>query len=270
MRTHTYDAADDGTDINNYENGLGLVRADGSRKPAFTAEKNMISLLQKSNGDFYMMIWRNALSYDRSAHADIASGDAAVTITLGQSISSAMQYRYDDSGNLNPSGLTINGNQIAVGVPDSVLFVKLTPSAGPPLNTRLGIRAYNGKYVSVISSNAGHAQAAFATSIGSWESFKFVDAGSGQVALLSNLTNKYVTCDLNDSTRRLRADWATSIGSWEKFSIVDRGGGAFALWCPATGRYVSSDLNTSDGYLKGLWATSVGTWETFNWAPTVY
>ena len=178
MRTHTYDAADDGTDINNYENGLGLVRADGSRKPAFTAEKNMISLLQKSNGDFYMMIWRNALSYDRSAHADIASGDAAVTITLGQSISSATQYHYDDSGNLNSSGLSINGNQITIGVPDSVQFVKLTRSAGPPLNARLGIRAYNGKYVPVNISSTAHLQASFASSIGTWETFQWAPTGN--------------------------------------------------------------------------------------------
>jgi len=308
VRTHTYDAADDGTDINNYENGLGLVRADGSRKPAFTAEKNMISLLQesswnasgkywnrpsfspgklnysfsastgdvhhallqKSNGDFYLMLWRNALSYDRSAHADIANGDALVTITLGQSISRVSQYRYDDSGNLNSSGLSINGNQIVVGVPDSVLFVKLTPSAGPPLNTRLGIRAYNGRYVSVVTSDASHLQAAFAGSVGTWESFKFVDAGSGQVALYSNLTGKYVTCDLNESEHRLRADWASNIDNWEKFVVVDRGGGSFSLWSPVAGRYVSADLNQSSGVLRTDWATGIGTWETFNWTPTVY
>ena len=124
------------------------------------------------------MLWRNTLSYDRSARVDIANGDAAATITLGQSISSATQYRCDDSGNLNSSGLSINGNPITIGVPDSVLFVKLTRSAGPPLSTRFGIRAYNGKYVPMNISNTAHLQASFASSIGTWETFQWAPTGN--------------------------------------------------------------------------------------------
>ena len=83
-------------------------------------------------------------------------------------------------------------------------------------------------------------------------------------------TGKYVTCDLNESVHRLRADWASNIDYWEKFVIVDRGGGSFSLWSPAAGRYVSADLNQSSGVLRTDWATGIGTWETFNWTPTVY
>ena len=69
----------------------------------------------------------------------------------------------------------------------------------------------------------------WATCIGSWERFRIVDAGSGNVGIISLDNNKYVSMNNNRAEKALQASRANGIGSWETFQWVDLGNRKFAL-----------------------------------------
>jgi PA14 domain/Bacterial pre-peptidase C-terminal domain len=130
------------------ENNFGIVRADGTPKPAFHATKNLISLLQdtqgskasgslgyyltgntqnvhhtllqKSNGDFYLVLWLNTVSTNTPTSQQ-------VTLNLISPIQQAVTYSPNQS--TNPIGQSTTPTQLTLNVPDSPLVVKLTPSA---------------------------------------------------------------------------------------------------------------------------------------------
>lgn len=138
-------------------------------------------------------------------------------------------------------------------------------SGSAPIGRRIGIKAgANGRYLSSDQTDSTYLKSAWASSIGTWELFDMVDAGGGSVALRCEQTGKYVTVDLNQTSRVLRADWATGIGDWEKFQWQDLGGGVFALKANANGLYVACDLNNAS-YIEARWSTSIGDWEKFTW-----
>ncbi|MDR6376228.1 hypothetical protein J2776_002928 [Paraburkholderia caledonica] len=56
------------------------------------------------------------------------------------------------------------------------------------------------------------------SAIGPWEQFDLVNAGNGDVALLSHADGKYVTAE-NGGTAPLIAN-RTSMGPWESFRII--------------------------------------------------
>ena len=155
VRTYTYELMDSGTDRAQIEQNFGLVCFDGTPKPAFTAEKNLIALLkepgvtftpgalayslsgstsnihhtllQKSNGDFYLLAWQEVSTYDTIKKAPVANPDLPITISLTTPINSATVYRFDSLGNQTASSLKIADNTINLSVPDSLLVVKLSP-----------------------------------------------------------------------------------------------------------------------------------------------
>lgn len=155
-RTYFYILFDHGVDQTDPELTYGFLRNDGTPKPAYTALKNLIALLeepgatcaptifdytlsgnltnirhtllQKSNGDFYLLIWQDVSVFDGGSRADIANADVPVTCTFATSISAATTYRYDDSGNLVASPATLSGSTLTLSVPDSLLIIKLTPA----------------------------------------------------------------------------------------------------------------------------------------------
>jgi len=138
-----------------------------------------------------------------------------------------------------------------------------------PVGHRIGIHSgVSSKFLSVnLFSNSpdlSYLQAGFADSVQGWEMFDVVDAGNGNIALKSEATGKYVTVDMNQSSRVLRADWATAIGDWEPFQWADQGNGVFALKAAVNGLYVSCNLNDGS-LLEAQWAQGVGSWEQFTW-----
>lgn len=113
LRTYLYELFDLNPDVtlSRKESNFGLVRNDGTPKPAFTALKNLLALLadtstlfepstldlhitgalnnvhscllQKSNGTFYLVLWLEKSSYDNGQRANQpddldARGDIAV------------------------------------------------------------------------------------------------------------------------------------------------------------------------------------------------
>lgn len=146
-RTFLYELMDERAQ-SDMENNFGLIRADGTPKPAFYALKNLISLLQdpqgssasgslsyyltgdtkdvrhtllkKSNGDLYLVMW-----------LDVTSTDAAVShkVTLNLVTPTQQATTYLTSRSTDPVSQFTAPTQISLDVPDAPLVVKLTPNA---------------------------------------------------------------------------------------------------------------------------------------------
>jgi hypothetical protein len=138
----------------NKQKHFGQVRHDGTEKPAFTSMKNMITLLedpgprftpksldytlsgdttnvhrtllQKRDGRFYLVLWKEVSSYNSDTNRDLSVPSSKVTLTLNQQMATAKTYLPTNSVNqvqkyTAPRNLTLN-------VPDQLLVVELTPS----------------------------------------------------------------------------------------------------------------------------------------------
>jgi hypothetical protein len=113
-RTYLYEFMDEAPEpgLTDPQMHWGLVRADGSEKPAFSALKNLIArlsdsaepaslqpfawaleskgtmihhlLLQKSDGAFDLVLWNEISSYDTRRHIDIDNPTMAAMLTLAR------------------------------------------------------------------------------------------------------------------------------------------------------------------------------------------
>jgi hypothetical protein len=84
--------------------------------------------LQKSNGEFYLILWQEANSWDNEGKHDIKVDDLNVTVNLNTPISHAEVYKPKEKGSPilvqdAPSGGRLNN--LTVGVPDHPLIIKL-------------------------------------------------------------------------------------------------------------------------------------------------
>lgn len=170
LRSFWYELADQGTN-GSQESTFGLVDRSFAYKPQGTAVRNLTTLLaeatfdttarqwvspaftagsldytlsgttanvhstllQKSNGKFYLCLWQEVNSYNINTEANIDNADVAVTLNLNTPIASAVSYR--PTSGTTATTLTISNNTISLSVPDQVLIVELTPGATPPLQT---------------------------------------------------------------------------------------------------------------------------------------
>ncbi|WP_127357325.1 lectin [Actinacidiphila soli] len=100
------------------------------------------------------------------------------------------------------------------------------------------------------------------TSVGPWEQFDVVDAGSGNIALRAKINGKYVTAG-NAGADPLIANRA-SIGPWETFKLVTNSGGTVSLLAQINGKYVTAESGGDKALIANR--TSIGTWEQFDQA----
>jgi hypothetical protein len=143
-RTFIYELMDERA-IDSQENRFGLVRFDGSRKPAFNALRNLIAvlkdtgsgqlgtlsyslsgetqdvqrvLLQKVNRDYFLVLWLGVRSTD-------AAVTRRVTLNLVTPIARAVTYLPNQA---TTAVTTTNSPQsLTLDVPDAPLVVQLTP-----------------------------------------------------------------------------------------------------------------------------------------------
>jgi hypothetical protein len=137
------------------ELNYGLLRHDGSPKPAFIAIKNAIALLkepagqnsqldfleytlkgntnkvhhtllQKRDGTFYLILWQEVRSYSLRKQRDIFVSDRPLKLILNTSMSQATLYQ--PSYSLNPIAEYTNPKQIEIQVPDHPLAIALVPT----------------------------------------------------------------------------------------------------------------------------------------------
>jgi hypothetical protein len=157
-RTYCYQFWNEGTgnasDKDNGEFNFGFVRYDGTPKPAYTAIKNMIgllndpgpaftpskldyqlegnltdvqkTLLQKRNGDYYLALWIGKASWEPNRQVELSVADQPVTLKLPADITSATSYLLADDGQMSTTPLTISNAQTLVTVKDRVQFIKIS------------------------------------------------------------------------------------------------------------------------------------------------
>jgi len=146
-RTYIYELADDESDA-----FFGLIRSDGTLKPAFGTVSNLLSLLkdpgqeftpdelayglsggnssihqalfQKRDGSFYLALWVEALSYNFQTSQPIAVPSQNISLNLNRTVLSAAIYQFGDAGKMTTTTLT-PGQTLPLTVTDRVEIVKL-------------------------------------------------------------------------------------------------------------------------------------------------
>jgi hypothetical protein len=153
-RTYLYEFLDEATDSGLKDNQLhwGLIRADGSEKPAFVALKNLIAvlndatepaypkqltwslssknsqihhlLLQKSNGNFDLVLWQEVTSYDYRRQKNVVVRKEDVALSLGRKARSVTLYEPSLQG--APLGVLTDVTRVALEIPDSPVVIEIS------------------------------------------------------------------------------------------------------------------------------------------------
>ncbi len=137
----------------NQDSNFGLLRYDGSPKPAFNALKNLLSILndskedfplesldytltgettnvhktilQKSNGRFYLILWQEVPSFNTKQKIDISVEQQKTTLTLNTPIREV--YAYLPIKSTNSVWQTKNTSILPLNIPDEPLILELIP-----------------------------------------------------------------------------------------------------------------------------------------------
>jgi hypothetical protein len=152
-RTYLYELIDQGTSDTLREERFGLLRNDGSPKPAYTALENLITvladpgptftagglsyslsgdttnvrrlLLQKRDGRFYLVLWHDAVSYDLDTQLTAPLSAKPVTLSLATAAARIRATATLQSD--QPAGEWTDTAVLTVAVPDSPLVLEISP-----------------------------------------------------------------------------------------------------------------------------------------------
>lgn len=158
-RTYLYELVDMPLATTSKDNGFGLMRADFSHKPAFDALANMTGLLadpgptfvpsdlslslsgdmsnlhhlllQKRNGNFFLVLWVEESSYDVDAKKSVAVSPRQVRVQTPDAIP-ALLYKFDSAGKMKSSELD-KSSAHTLEITDSISILELGPRPAPPL-----------------------------------------------------------------------------------------------------------------------------------------
>ena len=159
-RTFIYELLDEWDEPENREANYGLVRFDGSQKLAFTALKNLLTLLsdpgrtfvpgpldvdlepadpdtlswtllQKRDGDFYLAVWDNAAMFDPEVeNPEIVRASQTVTLEFGQPVTAVSRVLPGDG--VTWERLPLEGSALELTVGSDVTLLRITPAAATP------------------------------------------------------------------------------------------------------------------------------------------
>jgi hypothetical protein len=149
-RTFAYELMDE-PDKSGGESKYGIVRGDGTYKPAFTAVANQIqvlkdpgasfapgslqyklanapgdlhhTLLQKRNGRFYLVLWREVDSYTAGKDIDVA----ASSVTVSFATAKLTVNQIDPLKSATPFSTNANVTSLTVPVGDQALILEIIP-----------------------------------------------------------------------------------------------------------------------------------------------
>ena len=154
VRTYLYELLDLRDKPRDAESNFGILRANGTPKPAFTAVKNLIALvadpgaaftptslpctlssergalvkhllLQKRDGRFELLLWGDLPAYDTKARRDQDPPPQPVLVRFDRPIRTARSYLpLQGAGAVQEFSAT---DRLAVEVPDHVLVLEISP-----------------------------------------------------------------------------------------------------------------------------------------------
>jgi hypothetical protein len=157
-RTFAYELVDEHPDsaLEEPESNFGLLRNDFTPKPAFTAMRNLIAilddpggadfdpppfgyavtgnqsdlrqvLLAKRDGTYYLALWRDGSVWDTTTREEIRPGSAPVTVRFDRPPASATEFQPNVSDQPAAS-LPVRGRAVEVRVGTRVVIVALAPN----------------------------------------------------------------------------------------------------------------------------------------------
>jgi hypothetical protein len=162
--SYTYEFANSGTNMSNKEHNFGMIRNDGTPKPAYYALKNLITLLkdtsdsfspemlnyslegdlsevyhlllQKSDGTFYIAIWVGKQDWNPKKKLRTFSSPQNVSLKLGTAVRDAAIAVPNDGTQWITA--PINDSTINVTASNKVTIIRLkddsSPTTGRPTN----------------------------------------------------------------------------------------------------------------------------------------
>lgn len=151
-RSFVYELIDIGPDLSDVQQNFGLLRLDGSPKPAFNALRDMIALLsdrdgavvaprelrvrftgdtvgihrltlQKSDGRRYLVLWQNALSYNKASMTDIDAPAKPLVVDFAEQFSTINVYLPLDGK--RALATSRQSRQVSILVPDHPVIIEL-------------------------------------------------------------------------------------------------------------------------------------------------
>lgn len=152
-RTFSYELMDQGTAPSDPEMHFGMLRYDGSPKPAFTALKVLIGLLtdrgpafsagtlaytitgdttnvhralfENRAGRFFLVLWQEVSSFDLVRRADLAVAARSLTVRFPSAVQAVETYRPFASASALSDQRSVAS--LTVHVPDDALVIAIAP-----------------------------------------------------------------------------------------------------------------------------------------------
>lgn len=153
-RSYPYEFIDQGFDQTDLEQTHGLLRRDNTAKPAFTALKNLIgilndraanftpgaldynvsgnvanvqhTLLQKRDGTFYLVLWLGAQRWNPDTQVETNIAAQTVTLSLRRQIETVKTYLPVESA--QPTGVFVSPSALTLQIADQPLILEIKPA----------------------------------------------------------------------------------------------------------------------------------------------
>lgn len=308
-RTYLHQLMDLGTDSNNFNNSWGIVRADSNKtpKPAYNAWKAMVTLfkertwnssskswnkpsfnpgtldytitgstnsvrnvlLQKSNNDFYMLIWVAADSWNESQDTG-TTVNRSINVNFANS-KTVTRQTFNNSGDLTSGSISSsNSNKTwSLTASTTMSILKITSGGGGSSTySRLENKQHN-KWLKANGSSAnsdGGAYNAFIddkTNTGDATRWKEISAGSPWVRLENKARSRWLRGNKTTDTPTLNAYVVETsfTGDATRWRFIDAGSGYKRIEQKEQGKWLKANGSTNKPAPDG------GQWNTFI-APT--
>ena len=142
--------------------GYGLLKSDGSEKPAFTAVKGLMglladpgnsfspgkldysllggdstinhTLLQKRDGSFWLAVWSEQSSYDPAANLPTAVTPQNVFLSVSGAEVVSQIVTFNQTGNFVSTTVAQQTQSVAIAVTDQLTLVQITPPKLSPFH----------------------------------------------------------------------------------------------------------------------------------------
>ena len=154
VRTYVYELIDSfNKGDTDPESNFGLIRYDGTRRPAFAAIKNLTGifsdsgavphpqtldwsqsskddaiqsmLFQRSDGSFLLALWLGVSAWDPDQRTEIPTKTVSTDLTLPATISKATALEFTDEGTVTSHDAVIEGHRLSLTVKDTLTVIKL-------------------------------------------------------------------------------------------------------------------------------------------------
>ena len=239
-------------------------------------------LLQKSGGDFYIVLWNEIPvctgNNASNAGSDITGGQN-VNVTLGFTTpvsSSANTWVQNSNGSYTSAPATVTNNSLTVSVPDSLVIVKVSPTTGALIANgtyTLTPQCATGSCLDADISSGGTSNG---TKVQVWSKL----GGTNQQWVFTNLggnqykiSPSYATGMCLDVSGALNAD-GTKVQLWtydgnyaQRWTAAAVSGGyTFTAGCAPSSRLDVSGAGSANGTQVQIWTAAGNTAQT--WALT--